>query len=128
MNRQSIHVVQEMIIGAFSHLSRVDDEFIKELIKKVSEEENGKETIAGFWAFSEIADCQSESMVQQDSGLFPRLQTAKVSLSYGFWAFSEIADCQSESIVQILGFLRDCRLPKRVYRTDSTLANRAGGR
>ena len=64
MNRQSIHIVQEMIIGAFSHLSRVDDEFIKELIKKVSEEENGKETIAGFWAFSEIADCQKESIVQ----------------------------------------------------------------
>ena len=47
-----------MLVGSFSHLTRVDDDFICMLIKKAAEKPNAKEIIGGLWAFSEVADYQ----------------------------------------------------------------------
>ena len=57
----------KMIVGAFSHLTRVDDEFILDLVKQTAEKENAKEIIGGFWGFSEMADCQSRFNVKKFS-------------------------------------------------------------
>jgi len=50
---------KEMLVGSFSHLTRVDDDFIKLLVQKTAEKPNAKEVIKGFWGFSEIADYQA---------------------------------------------------------------------
>ena len=49
-----------MLVGSFSHLTRVDDDFIKLLVRKTAEKPDAKEIIRGFWGFSEIADYRGE--------------------------------------------------------------------
>ena len=69
-----------MLVGSFSHLTRVDDDFICMLIKQAAEQPNAKEVIGGLWAFSEVADYQGRSaegvyvliFQQYNSALFSR--------------------------------------------------------
>ena len=45
-------------MGSFSHLTRVDDDFIHMLVQKAMETSDGKQIIEGLWGFSEVADYQ----------------------------------------------------------------------
>ena len=49
-----------MIVGSFNQLTRVDNDFIRSLVRKTAEKPDAKEIIAGFWGFSEIVDWQGE--------------------------------------------------------------------